>query len=517
MIYIVTIGLLLISVRLYIKYLTFFQQEHYNLKKFLHHTKNFYQNDYHVLVIYLLFIIYCLDIHLIINIIIGILLILISFAFKQMVIRLKVTKRIIRLLITTFLLIVVYIYFLIKITDISYTCFIITFLIPVTIIITNNINYPIEKIISFYYICKAKSKLAQHKDLLKIGITGSFGKTTTKNILTNILSTEYSVVMSPASYNTPLGISKTINNLLHPTTEVLVAEMGAYRIGEIRYLAEMVKPQIGIVTSVGPQHLSTFKTVDNVLKTKVELLEALPNDGIGIINIDNEYLKNYESNLKCKLVTVGIKENADYQAQRITYQNNQMRFSIYYQGEYLFEVSTNLLGYHNIYNILASIACACEIKKLGFNVSIPNIIEGIQKAQPVLHRLSVSKKDNITILDDSFNSNIEGFLSAIEVTKTYKIKKVIITPGIVDGGKKQEELNRRVGIAMGKVFDEVCLINNPASKAIEKVLQEVEYRDIHIYSRFIDAYNEVLRKYQNEEIVLLIENDLPDNFLERSS
>ena len=93
-------------------------------------------------------------------------------------------------------------------------------------------------------------------------------------------------------------------------------------------------------------------------------MEALPNDGIGIINIDNEYLKNYESNLKCKLVTVGIKENADYQAQRITYQNNQMRFSIYYQGEYLFEVSTNLLGYHNIYNILASIACACEIKSL---------------------------------------------------------------------------------------------------------------------------------------------------------
>ena len=168
MIYIVTIGLLLISVRLYIKYLTFFQQEHYNLKKFLHHTKNFYQNDYHVLVIYLLFIIYCLDIHLIINIIIGILLILISFAFKQMVIRLKVTKRIIRLLITTFLLIVVYIYFLIKITDISYTCFIITFLIPVTIIITNNIN-SIEKDYKLYYICKAK--LAQHKDLLKIGIT----------------------------------------------------------------------------------------------------------------------------------------------------------------------------------------------------------------------------------------------------------------------------------------------------------------------------------------------------------
>lgn len=516
-IYIVTFGLILTGIRLLIKYLTFFQQEHYNVKKFLHHLKNYYYNDYHILGIYILFIIYCLDLHKVVNIIIGIVLVVLSFTFKKMVIKLKVTKRIVRFFITYFLITGLYIYLLLKITDLSYASFLLVLLISPLIILANTINNPMEKLISHYYISKAIKKLSTFKGLIKIGITGSYGKTTTKNILSSILGTEYRVVMSPASFNTPLGISKTINNYLDPSSEILIVEMGAYRKGEIQYLTEMVKPDLGIVTAVGPQHLSTFKTIENVLQTKMELLESLPTSGIGIINIDNEYLRNYQGKLKCQVVTFGIKEKADYQAQAITYQNDNLTFDIYYQGSFLIKVNTNLLGYHNIYNILASVACAKEIKSLGINLSNSNIIEGIQRVKPVQHRLSVTKRDNITILDDSFNANLEGFLSAIDVVKHYDSKKIIITPGIVDAGEKQEELNRSVTKAISQTFDEVYIINNPAGRVIVQELTEEKYNHYHIYNRFNDAYQAVLKKYQNDKIVLLIENDLPDNFLERRS
>jgi UDP-N-acetylmuramoyl-tripeptide--D-alanyl-D-alanine ligase len=480
------------------------------------HVKIYYWTDIRVLSLYLAFILIYINLNAVLNWLITLFVIGLIFVFDQMVIGLKLTKRIIRFLATYAILLALETFLLLNITSIALTCFIITFVLPADVLAVNYFNYPLEHAIGLHYIRKAKRKLSQSFDLLKIGITGSYGKTTTKNVLGSILSTKCVTVKTPASYNTPMGISKCINQELKPQTEIFIAEMGAFRPGEIRYLADMVGPKVGIVTAVGPQHISTFKTVERVLQTKMELIEALPEDGIGIVNADNEYIKRYQGHPRCKMVTFAVNdEKADYLGKNITFQKLKMVFDIYHHGEFLLKATTSLLGLHNAYNILAAVACAMEIPVLGNKIPVSKIVEGIERMEGVPHRLKLEQRGRIAVLDDSYNANVEGFLSAIDVSSHFDVKKVLITPGIVDAGKKQGELNRRVASSIIKVFDAVYLISNPATKDMAKFFEEVDFKPYRLCSKFQEAYAEVVNIYQNEEIVLLIENDLPDNFLER--
>ena len=163
------------------------------------------------------------------------------------------------------------------------------------------ITMPLEKGVQKYFINDAKKILRKHDDLIKIGITGSYGKTSSKNIVQAIISDRYRSLMTPASFNTPMGITITIREHLKATDQVFVCEMGADKVNDIKYLCKFVKPQIGLVTSIGPQHLQTFKTMDNIIKEKMQMIENLPKDGLGIINIDNEYIRNYKINNKFRI------------------------------------------------------------------------------------------------------------------------------------------------------------------------------------------------------------------------
>ncbi len=160
-----------------------------------------------------------------------------------------------------------------------------------TIYLSNILVKPIEDTINRRYFEQAQEKIASMKDLHVIGITGSFGKTSTKFIVGTILKQKYRVLNTPESYNTPMGLSKVINDKLTDEHQVFIAEMGARNIGDIKELAELTKPKIGVITSIGPAHLETFKNIDNIMKTKYELIEELPTDGIAIFNYDNEYVK----------------------------------------------------------------------------------------------------------------------------------------------------------------------------------------------------------------------------------
>jgi UDP-N-acetylmuramoyl-tripeptide--D-alanyl-D-alanine ligase len=493
-----------------------FQQEHYDPRKFLIHAKNFYWTDIRVLSLYMAFSLIYINLNAVLNWLITLFVIGLIFVFDKMIIGLKLTKRIFRFLATYMILVALEGFFLISVTNEAFACFIITFIMPADIMAVNYLNFPLEHVIGLYYIRKAKNKLSQSNHLLKIGITGSYGKTTTKNILGSILATKYLTVKTPASYNTPMGISKCTNQELKPQTEIFIAEMGAFRIGEIRFLSDIVRPKVGIVTAVGPQHISTFKTVERVLQTKMELIEALPEDGIGIVNTDNEYIKGYQGHPRCRMISFAIHdESADYQGRNLAYYNLKMVFDIYHHGKLLLTATTSLLGVHNAYNILAGVACAMEISAIGYKIPVSKILEGIERMEGVPHRLKLEQRGKMAVLDDSYNSNIDGFLSAIDVASRFERKKILITPGIVDAGKKQGELNRRVASSITKVFNGVYLISNPATKEMAKFFEEVDYRSFQVYQKFQEAYADVVNKYQNEEIVLLIENDLPDNFLER--
>ncbi len=428
---------------------------------------------------------------------------------RPLIVKPNITKRAIRLLIMQMMLV------LIPILIFEKHILIISILItlePSLILIANFIMFPIERIIANFYIKKAKRKLEIINPKV-IAITGSYGKTSVKNYIYHLLKNNSLTIKSPKSYNTPMGITKTIREYLLSTTETFIVEMGASNVGDIKELVDLVKPSIAILTEIGPQHLATFKTIDNIIKTKFELLE---NEHIkmAIVNIDNNYINEYinknKLSKKIEIITVGLVKPAFYQAHNILLNIGKMRFDIYKENVYYATIETCLLGRHNVYNLLLAFACADAV-----NIPLNEILTSVKKLKSVEHRLSVSYMGNIELIDDSFNANIEGFKNALDVLKMSNKLKVLLTPGIVDAGNDEKKLNSIIAKKAAEICDRVYLVSNPSAEYIKKALLEVNYTNFFMFPSFQEAYFTLTEAYQSTEITLLIENDLPDNYLRR--
>jgi UDP-N-acetylmuramoyl-tripeptide--D-alanyl-D-alanine ligase len=240
---------------------------------------------------------------------------------------------------------------------------------PLNIILGNMIVEPIEIKINRHFYLKAQAKIKSLKNLTSIGITGSFGKTSTKFIVATIFEKKFKTLNTPESYNTAMGISKVINNDLNEDYEIFVAEMGARNIGDIKELTELVHPKIGIITSIGETHLETFLNLENIMKTKYELIEGLPADGVAIFNYDNEYVRKLaDKTFKEKLLYgLGDSEKLDLYATDIEISELGSSFNINDKEGNKIRCTTKLLGKHNIYNILAGVRLEeswdCLLKK----------------------------------------------------------------------------------------------------------------------------------------------------------
>ena len=513
------ISITLLLIKTYYYTLNIYQQEHYDNKKLLKHLIVYYQKPY---IILSYFIIISTTIKYWYIQLIIILFSIISLYFKDnFVIKLKITKRIIRLLLTNILLLTIittisFIYIK-HITLFIYSLYIL--LVPYFIIITNTLNKPIEKIINKYYIKLAEKKLNQNKILIKIAITGSYGKTTTKNIINNILSEHFYTLATPKSYNTMQGITKTINQYLNNNTEIFICEMGAFREKEIKEMTKFIKPHIVVITDIGEQHLETFKTINNIIKAKFEIINY--STAIPILNFDNQYIKN-EPIQKDKIYTIGINNtNTSIYASDIIVKNINNYITTTFNINNLdnkIPIDTMLLGHHNIYNILISYGVIQALEQYNIHISDEQFSEAIYNTQPIPHRLSLNKEHNIYIFDDSYNSNIKGFTNAINTINQMNTYKIIITPGLVDLKNKQKEYNETIANKLN-IFDEIYLINNQSSKYIyNQLLKTNQTSIIHLFDSFKEAYQNILSKHlnQNYEVSILIENDLPDNFLERN-
>ena len=191
------------------------------------------------------------------------------------------------------------------------------------------INTPIEKLIYKHFENMAKNKLSSMKNLKVIGITGSYGKTSCKNILNDILSIKFNTLSTPKSLNTFNGLMITINNQLDKFDDVFIAEMGAYVRGEINGLCDLVNPKYGIITSIGTAHLKTFGSEENIQKGKMELIEHLPSDGVGVLNRDDEKQANYNIKNSCKIIWIGIEsKDVDFRAVNIKTKGIKTTFDI---------------------------------------------------------------------------------------------------------------------------------------------------------------------------------------------
>ena len=375
---------------------------------------------------------------------------------------------------------------------------------------------PVENLINRKYWQEARKILSGMPDLKVIGITGSYGKTSTKHYLERILSEKYDVVITPGSYNTTMGVIRTIREIIKPYNNIFICEMGAKQKGDIKEICDLVHPSIGIVTAVGPMHLETFKSIENVQSTKFELIDSLPGDGLGVTNNDFEQCRNREvSNVRCERYSTEPEDKeasgceADYLAEDIKYTPSGTTFTVKGKDGYTIELTTRLLGGCNVSNLLAAVIVA---RNLGMTEE--EIKRGVASIEPVEHRLSIKHTvGGVTILDDAFNSNPEGSRMALEVLKEFKGgKRIVVTPGMIELGSRQHELNEKFGEYIAQSCDIAIVVGRYNREAITKGIEKGEFEGKLYETDSFEEAQKLLTPMLTPGDTVLYENDLPDSF-----
>ena len=376
------------------------------------------------------------------------------------------------------------------------------------------INTPIEKLVYLHFKHKAQSKLKSMPNLKIIGITGSYGKTSSKRILSEILNVQYNALPTPKNLNTFNGLIMTVNNDMDKFTDIFIAEMGAYVRGEIAGLCRLVKPKYGIITTIGTAHLESFGSQENIQKGKFELIESLPSDGFGVLNGDDPLQTSYKIKNNVRIIWVGIdNKEADVRAKNIKCSHKGTSFDVILKGdskEYRFE--THLLGRHNVYNILAAIACGKE-----FGIEMEDLQRAVSNVKPVEHRLELKKLGNFYQIDDAYNSNPIGARNACGILKMMPGMKIVVTPGMIELGPKEDEYNEIFGEQIADAADLVILIGEKKTKPIREGLTKKGFdkEKIIVFNDVREAYPFIMEKAKEQEVYALFENDLPDTFNEK--
>ena len=368
---------------------------------------------------------------------------------------------------------------------------------------------PVEKRINRQFVDDAKARLDARPELIKIGITGSYGKTSTKFLLRDILSVKFNVLATPSSFNTTMGVTRVIREQLTPAHQVFIAEMGARHVGDIRELVELVRPTMGLITSVGPQHLDTFGTIERIKNTKYELIDGLPQNGTAILARDGAICEELYARcpLEHKYMPGDLVQASDMEwgpfGTRFTLTDTKTGESA--------RCETRLLGEHSIANLLL---CCTAARVLG--MTLAEIAQGVARCQPVEHRLElISGGAGVSIIDDAFNANPVGAQAALRVLKNFPGRRIVITPGMVELGGEEAAFNRSFGEQMADSVDVAILVGKKHTQPIVDGLLAKGFpqEKIHVVSS-LDESTRVLHAMMRSGDVVLYENDLPDNYSE---
>ncbi len=379
---------------------------------------------------------------------------------------------------------------------------------PFLILLVNLMNRPIEQGIDRHYINDAARILKEMPDLKIIGVTGSYGKTSVKYFLSTLLSCRYNVLHTPGNYNTTLGVVRTIREQMKPFHEIFICEMGAREVGDIKEICDLVHPDYGIITSIGPQHLQSFHTIENIIGTKFELADAVPADGKIFLNYDNEYIRAHKINKN--VVSYGtIAEDINFRAYDIEVSPRGSSFKMKDENGDAYEFHTRLVGNHNVQNIAGAIAVAHTLE-----IPMEKLKYPVKQLESVEHRLQLKKQGNRIILDDAYNSNKNGFEAALDTLAMFKELRILMTPGMVELGEKQYDENKEVGIYAADKCDYAVLIGKEQTKPIQDGLLEAGFAQnrMIVVDTLQEAFQMVNAIPDEKQKVVLIENDLPDNY-----
>lgn len=375
----------------------------------------------------------------------------------------------------------------------------------------NKVLEPVERRINHRFYAEAESILRSMPDLKVIGITGSYGKTSTKHYLYRILSEQFPVCMTPGSFNTTLGVVRTVREYLKPYDEVFIVEMGAKQRGDIKEICDLVHPSIGIVTAVGEQHLESFGSIENVQRTKFELVDALPADGLAVVNNDFPYVADrWVDNVACRRYAITAGDGIDCSVKDVVYSPSGTSFTVVTaDGE--IELRTRLVGECNISNLLAAVIVALHL-----GMDPEKIRYAVDKIEQVEHRLNMKRTaGGVTIIDDAFNSNPTGSGMALDVLASMTGgRRIVVTPGMIELGSRQEFHNRAFGRKIAECADVAIVVGQYNRDAITGGIDErglLRPECVHAVDSFAEAQTLLAAMLKAGDTVLY-ENDLPDTF-----
>jgi UDP-N-acetylmuramoyl-tripeptide--D-alanyl-D-alanine ligase len=412
---------------------------------------------------------------------------------------------------------------------------------PWTLLVANLALKPVQGEINRRYVQRARRSLRDWAPLV-VGITGSYGKTTTKFCVGAVLAADRPTLVTPESYNSFLGVIRTINEHLRKHHRAFVVEMGMFRRGDIAELCELVHPTIGVITAIGPMHLERLGSIEQIAAAKGELLEALPAGGHFVTNAEDPRCLELAARATVPVTLFGVldresavaaaspahapsqstpqsspKDSLPVQviARDVQLAEGRTNFKLQLDGPHSPQVpvSAGLLGRHNVSNLLAAAAVG---QVLG--IDPVRIAEGLSQVEAPAHRLQPihNRRAGIVVIDDAYNSNPDGAASALEVLREHPAtRRLLVTPGMVELGELEAELNRSFGEHAGAVCDLAILVGAVRTVPIREGLAAagMDPAGIHVVQDIAEA-TEVLGRLTRAGDVVLFENDLPDTYAE---
>ncbi|MDH5541894.1 MAG: UDP-N-acetylmuramoyl-tripeptide--D-alanyl-D-alanine ligase [Nitrospinota bacterium] len=376
---------------------------------------------------------------------------------------------------------------------------------PFLIALANIIAKPVEQFFQQGFKRAAMKKIAGKR---VVAITGSYGKTGTKEAVAHMLETAYPLLKTPGSYNTPMGLCKVINDEMSPHHEIFVSEMGATRKGDIKELCEIARPSIAVITSIGEAHMESFGSIENVASTKFEIAEALPDDGVLAYNSDYKLARERAGAIPQRTVTFGFENGAEYRPYNIRCDSRGSTFDLQTPGGVVEGIGIKLLGRLNVINVVAGFVVG-ELMGVGRD-KLKNAAATLPQMEARLQLLSTG---SYLVINDGFNSNLLGAKAATETLSYFEgYRRILVTPGIVDLGHKHEVINFDFGKSAARNCDQAILINERRTKPLKNGLLAggMKPDDIKVFPSLAEA-REFIDETVGEGSVVLFENDLPDH------
>jgi len=371
--------------------------------------------------------------------------------------------------------------------------------------IMNSIIAPLERKRNYAYAMR-NSRAVRESDLIKIVITGSFGKTSCKNILLKLLEEKYSVFTPSGNMNTPMGISRYIAKLPAGFSEsekpvIFLAEAGARRRGDVKDICRLIGVNYGIITGVCDQHLDTFRTTENIKKAKQELADFIGANGVVVFNGDNEHTLKMSKEYPGKSIVVGEK-NGNVKIENLRSTILGTSFNLVTESGVV-ALKTSLLGRHNAFNVALAVALAIEL-----GIEKESVKKVVESLEPVPHRLELIKANNLSILDDGYNANERGVMLGLELVSTYPGRKVVYAQGVVECGLKKKKINLKIGQKVGEIAD-VIILSGENAKYIRRGILSSGYKGkIYHFKNILHAKREFGNILKGGDL-LYLQNDIP--------